>query len=306
MSDNTPGLECELCMGEWGGGSVSRREFASMSIAAAAAAGASMALPGVANAAGLPLTESDVTINTTDGTCDGVLIRPTSGTHAGVLLWPDAPSLREALREMGRRIATEGYAVLIPNVFYRAYTAPLTDKPISADDKELANKIQTGVKQLTADAIERDAKSMVRFLDAQPSVSKSKKLGVTGYCLGGPFVLRTAALFPDRVGAAGIFHGARMVTDKPDSPHLLIPKMKARFYIAVASEDDAKEPTVKDTLRTAFDAAHLPATIEVYKGTAHAWTISDFPVIDGKVVHDPAQAERAMNNLLALYKKNLA
>jgi carboxymethylenebutenolidase len=145
-----------------------------------------------------------------------------------------------------------------------------------------------------------DAKAFVSYLDSQPAVDKKRKIGTTGYCMGGPFVFRTAAAFPDRIGAGATFHGGGLVTDKPDSPHLLIPQMKAHFLIAIAANDDEKQPEAKDVLREAFAKAQLPAEIEVYAGTMHGWCPPDSQVYN----HD--QAERAWSRLLVLFGNSLA
>jgi carboxymethylenebutenolidase len=153
---------------------------------------------------------------------------------------------------------------------------------------------------LTADANISDAKSYVEFLDAQPQTDKKKKMGVQGYCMGGPLTFRTAATVPERIGAAATFHGGGLVTDKPDSPHLSIPKMRAEVLCAVADNDDKRDPAAKDKLKEAFAAAHLTATVEVYEGCNHGWTVR------GSQVYNEAGAERAWGELRALYKRNLA
>ena len=145
-----------------------------------------------------------------------------------------------------------------------------------------------------------DAKAFVSFLVGEPSVDKKRKMATTGYCMGGPFVLRTAAIFPDRIGAGATFHGGGLVTDKPDSPHLLIPQMKAHYLIAIAENDDKREPETKNVLRDSFAKAHLPAEIEVYAGTQHGWCPPDAQVYN----HD--QAEKAWSRMLALFSNSLA
>ena len=124
---------------------------------------------------------------------------------------------------------------------------------------------------------EKDAVAFIAFLDAQKQVNKSKKIGTQGYCMGGPLVTKTCAAVPNRVGAGGSFHGGGLVTDKPDSPHLLASKIKARMYFGIASNDDMREPDAKDKLREAFAAAKVPAEIEVYPGTQHGWCMKDMP-----------------------------
>jgi carboxymethylenebutenolidase len=143
-------------------------------------------------------------------------------------------------------------------------------------------------------AAERDAVAYVAFLDAQRQVDKKKKIGTHGYCLGGPYIVRTAAALPDRIGAGASFHGGFLVTDKPNSPHLLAPKIKARLYFAIASDDDKREPEVKNKLKEAFAAGSVRAEIEVYPNALHGWCVPDNPAADNKV-----DAERAWGKLVA-------
>ena len=157
-----------------------------------------------------------------------------------------------------------------------------------------------------AGAIERDATAHIAFLDAQKEVDTSKKIGTQGYCMGGPLVFKTAAAISGRVGAAATFHGGGLVTDKPDSPHLLIPKMKSHMLIAIAASDDSKQPDAKDKLKEAFANAHVPAEVEVYAGTIHGWCVRDMPLQNGKPIYSQPDAERAWGRLMVLYKANLA
>ena len=153
---------------------------------------------------------------------------------------------------------------------------------------------------LNADTQTRDAMAFVSFLDNQPAVDRNRKMGTMGYCMGGPFTMRTAAAVPDRIGAAASFHGGGLVTDQADSPHLLVPKMKAHYLFAIAENDDENQPDAKDVLRDAFAQAGLPAEIEVYTGAMHGWCPPD------STVYHEAQAERAWNRLLALFENALA
>jgi carboxymethylenebutenolidase len=155
-------------------------------------------------------------------------------------------------------------------------------------------------------AIERDAVAYVAFLDAQKQVNKSKKIGTQGYCMGGPLVFKTAATVPNRIGAAATFHGGGLVTDKPDSPHLLAPKIKARMYLGIASNDDMRQPDAKDKLKEAFAAAKVQAEIEVYSGSLHGWCVPDMPAQNGMPIYNKPDAERAWAKLEALYKAGLA
>ena len=285
----------------------SRREFVAMSVAAGIAAAA-----GSAAGAELPVVETAVQVKTADGVADAVFIHPGTGSHPGVLIWPDAFGLRPSMRDIGKRIAAEGYSVLVPNPFYRAAKATV-DKPVIADPSTFSFSNPADMAKLqplmgsigAAGAAEKDAAAYIAFLDAQPQVDKSKKVGTQGYCMGGPLVVRTAAAVPNRVGAGASFHGGGLVTDKPDSPHLLAPKIKARMYFGVASNDDQRQPDAKDKLRESFAAAKVPAEIEVYPAL-HGWCVPDMPhQPDGKPIYSRPDAEKAWGKLVALYKTAL-
>jgi len=282
---------------------LSRRDFIALSVAAGLAAAAGSAL-----AAAQPLVETEVTIKTPDGTCDAAFIHPSTGSHPGVLIWTDAFGLRPAMRDIGKRIAAEGYSVLVPNPFYRVAKAPVFNSASSfnfQDQAEMAKLTPLMGSVNAAGAAEKDAAAYVAFLDAQSQVSKAKKIGTQGYCMGGALVVKTAAALPDRIGAGASFHGGGLVTDKADSPHLLAPKIKARMYFGVASNDDQRQPDAKDKLREAFAAAKVPAEIEVYPAR-HGWCVPDMPVNSGTPIYSMPEAERAWSKLVALYKMALA
>jgi carboxymethylenebutenolidase len=270
-------------------GLVTRRQFGAL-----LGAGITMMLPRVVNA--VAVTESDVTIKTPDGSADCYFVHPASGTGAAVLVWPDIFGLRPAFRQMGKRLAESGYAVLVVNPFYRvkkAPTAPAGAATPIADVRPLAQ----GLNETTHMT---DAKAFIAWLDAQPSVAKNRKIGIQGYCMGGPIALRTTAAVPDRVGAAASFHGGGLVTDAPGSPHLQAAKTRAQLLIAIAANDDARSPNEKNVLKETFTKANVPAEIEVYEGAAHGWCPPD------SGVYNEPQAEKAWGRLLALYGKALA
>ena len=267
---------------------------------------AGLAASGSAEAAD-EIVETDVEIKTPDGTCDAAFIHPKSGSHPGVLIWPDAFGLRPSMRDMAKRLAADGYSVLVPNPFYRVSKAPFTDaSKFDFQNAEDRAKLQPLMASVNAPGnAEKDAVAYVAFLDAQKQVNKSKKIGTQGYCMGGPLVVKTAAAVPDRIGAGASFHGGGLVTDKPDSPHLLAPKIKGRMYFGIASNDDSRQPDAKDKLKEAFGAAKVPAEVEVYAGL-HGWCVPDMPMQNGAPIYNKADAERAWSKLVALYKAGLA
>lgn len=279
-----------------------RRDFIARSLAAGVVIAASPTL-----SAAEPVIESNVTIKTPDGICDAAFFHPATGSHPGVLVWPDAFGLRPAMRDIGRRLAAEAFAVLVPNPFYRVSKAPQFMSASGFDFKNEAQMAQ--IKPLmssvnASSAAEKDAAAHVAFLDAQPQTDRAKKIGTQGYCMGGALVVRTAAALPDRIGAGASFHGGGLVTSNPDSPHLLAPKIKARMYFGVASNDDQRQPDAKDKLREAFERAGVPAEVEVYPAR-HGWCVPDMPVEGGAPIYDKAQAENAWSKLVALYRKAL-
>ena len=282
---------------------LSRRDFVAMSIAAGLAAAA-----GSSSAADLQVVETNVEVKTPDGVCDAAFIHPATGSHPGVLIWPDAFGLRSSMRDIGKRIAAEGYSVLVPNPFYRLAKAPVIQDPSSFSFQNPADmaKLQPLMASINAaGAAEKDASAYVAFLEAQPQVNKAKKMGTQGYCMGGPLVVRTAAALPDRIGAGASFHGGGLVTNTPASPHLLAPKIKARMYFGIASNDDMRQPDAKDKLREAFAAAKVPAEIEVYSESLHGWCVPDMPMQNGKPIYNKPDAEKAWAKLVALYKRAL-
>lgn len=274
-------------------GGLSRRELGSLALGA----GLVFALPRVANAA--ETTESEVGIKTPDGTADAYFVHPASGRHPAVLVWPDIFGLRPAFRQMGKRLAESGYSVLVINPFYRTQKAPTSPEKASFDDPETRKALMVLRGTLSPATARTDAQAFIAWLDAQAAVDTGRKAGTTGYCMGGPLVFETAALLPDRVGAAATFHAGGLVTDQPESPHLLIPKMKAHFLIAIAENDDQKQPEAKGVLREAFSRAGRPAEIEVFAGTLHGWCPPD------SAVYHAEQAERAWERQLALFKTAL-
>ncbi|WNG27582.1 dienelactone hydrolase family protein [Cystobacter fuscus] len=247
------------------------------------------------------VVEHDVEIKTPGGTADAAFFHPSgNGPWPGVLLWPDAFGLRPAMRDMGRRLAAEGYAVLVPNPFYRTRKAPVFSRPMDFAVPTDREEIMKVVGTLNQDTTFTDGGAFLSWLDQQPQVNKRARIGVQGYCMGGPLTIRTASL-SERVGAGASFHGGGLVTQAPDSPHLLAPKIKAEMLIAVAANDDERDPRAKVKLKEAFDGAKVKNKIEVYNGAQHGWCVRD--MADG--IYNEAAAEKAWAELLALYKRAL-
>ena len=273
---------------------MTRRDFTRL----ATGAGLAMMLPPVAHAQGI--SERDVEIQTADGVADCHFAHPFGGATAAVLVWPDILALRPAFREMGRRLARSGYAVLTVNPFYRDARSPVVGRGASFGQPETRNIVLPMARNLNAETHFSDARAFVAWLDRQSEVDTSRGIGTTGYCMGGPMVMRTVAAVPDRLAAGATFHGGGLATSNADSPHLLIPQTRARMLHCVAENDDQNDPQAKVTLREAYAAAGIPAEIEVYEDAMHGWC-----AIDSQVYHQ-AQAERAWSRLLNLFDSALA
>lgn len=267
----------------------SRRDIGAMAVAGV---GASFLLPRAADAA--EVTGKEVTIDTAAGQCDAYFVTPSSGKHPAVLVWPDIFGLRPAFRQMGDRLAESGYSVLVVNPFYRTQKAPTAAKGANTPIRDVIPL----ARSLNATTHTADAKAFAAWLDGRPQVDSNKKMGTIGYCMGGPIVMRTAAAVPNRVGAACTFHGGGLVSDNPQSPHLLIPQMKAQFLVAIAENDDQRDPQAKSVLKDAFAEANLSAEIEVYPA-GHGWCPPDTRV------HNYEQAEKAWARMLALFEAAL-
>jgi carboxymethylenebutenolidase len=278
---------------------ISRREFTALTLAAGVSAAA-----GAAAASVTEMIDTDVLVKTPSGTCDAALVHPQgSGRWPAVIIFPDIFGLRPTMRAMAKRLAADGFTVLVPNPFYRSTKAPGIFPDFDFGNPADRAKLDAFRAPMTSQAVMQDAAAYVAFLDAQPSVNSKAKMGVVGYCMGGPMAMQAAAANPKRIGAGASFHGGGLVTDKPDSPHLLVPKIKAQFYFGIAASDDEKQPDAKTKLREAFDAAKVPVKIEVYEGTLHGWCVKDMPLQAGKPIYNEPQAERAWNELIALYKR---
>ncbi len=270
---------------------LSRRQFGLLGAAATVAACSTSGANGESGAA---LTESAVTVTTPDGIADGFFVHPATGAHPAVLLWPDIAGLRDAYKTMARRLAGAGYAVLVFNHYYRSAKAPVLASFAEWRTPEGRARLQPMITAITPAGTARDAVAAVAWLDQQSAVDAKRGIGTSGYCMGGPFTVRSAAAVPGRVKAAASFHRAALVTAEPDSPHKLLGQTQASFLFAIGRNDDAAAPTDKDTLRAAAAAAGRPAEVEVYAAD-HGWCTIDSPV------YDKPQAERAWERMLALF-----
>ena len=272
---------------------LTRRGFAMITASAAAAAGTTAY--GQAK-----VVEKNVDVKTADGVSDSALFYPEGqGTWPGVVVWPDIMGLRPVFREMGRRLASQGYVVLVANPFYRsAKAADIIAANYNFGTPEGRAKLMGFRAAITDAANDKDAVAYVAFLDSQPQTNRARKAGVQGYCMGGPLSFRTAAAVSNRVGAVGSFHGGGLVTQQPSSPHLLIAKSNARYLVAVAQNDDKNDPEAKVVLRKTFDDTKRAATVEVYPAD-HGWCVP------GSGPYNAAAAEKAWSELLTLYKTAL-
>ncbi len=286
--------ETEMEASSSAGNSLSRREFAILSMAAVAV-GSSTA----ADAAQV-VVQRPVEITTPDGTCDAVVVsQQGSGPWPAIILYPDAMGLRPVKVDMAARLAAEGYTVLVINPFYRVRKAPVFPATFSFANPDDRAQVMKMIGELDHAVVTRDALALISFLDAQPEVDRKKPMGAVGFCMGGAMTIWAAAARPERVAAAVSFHGGRLVTDDPNSPHRLIAGTKAAYHIGIAADDDAEEPDAKLALKQAFDAAGRPATMEVYPGTRHGWTVPD------STAHEPVQAARAWTAMVATFKEAL-
>ena len=290
----------ESKLAEWARATISRRQFGALTGAAALAACASGEAESLAQNPLPGLKERGVNFATADGTLDGFFVQPESGNHPAVILWPDIASIREAKRNIARKLAQAGYAVLVVNPYYRDVTGEqFADFATFIADGGF-QKVGPWRKKLDAAAIMRDATAIVDWLDRQEGVDQAHGIGTQGYCMGGPFTIWSAAAVPARIKAAASFHGGGLVRpDNPMSPHKLLDKVDASLLIAVAQDDDAEAPADKITFAEAAEAAKVGAVVTVYPGD-HGWMVADSPA------YDATAAARGEADLKALYAAALA
>jgi len=277
---------------------IDRRQFGLAGASAAALALFPGCASGADKRAELETASRTVKIPTPHGTADAFFAYPVRGKRPAVIMWPDIAGLREAYEVMGRRLAAAGYAVLVVNQYYRSAPAPILKDFAEWRSEAGQARLKPMIAAIDPAATVSDAGAFVDWIDRQAEVDTGHKIGSCGYCMGGPFAIRTALARPDRIGAAASFHGANMVNDTPDSPHKQFAKIKAALLIAIAQNDDERQPDAKNVLKASAQAAGLPAEIEVYPAQ-HGWCTIDSPV------YDPVQAEKAWARMLATYEANL-
>ncbi|MGW0817905.1 dienelactone hydrolase family protein [Streptomyces viridiviolaceus] len=241
-----------------------------------------------------------VDIPTADGTADAYLAHPADGEpHPAVLLYMDAFGPRPQLRAMADRLAGAGYTVLVPNVFYRHGRAPVVELPEFIDPgarPEIFERLGPIMRSLTTDLAMRDADAYLRWLADCPAAADGP-VALTGYCMGARLALFTAGTYPDRVAAAAGFHGGRLATEDPDSPHLLADRVSAELYFAHADQDASMPPEQQQRLEAALTAAGVRHRCEVYPGAHHGYTQAD------TAAYDRDASERHWAALLDLLKR---
>ena len=246
------------------------------------------------------MVEKELQIRMTDGRADAVLYHPDgAGGFPGVLYLTDIGGIRPATRDMARRLAEQGYSLLMPNVFYRTSRPPVFVRKPGSGEEEMMKRVAELGAPLTAEAIETDASVYIDFLDRQASVDPTRKLGVVGHCFTGAVAMRVAAARPDRVAVAASFHGGRLFTDGPASPHLVLPRIKAELYFGHAVSDRTMPQDAIQKLESALEAWGGKYQSEVYPGAYHSWTVADSPV------YNQTQSERAFSKLSQLLASTL-
>lgn len=284
------------------GSKVSRRQFGAVGLAGGAAASLAACTSMGNDPATAPgsLSQGREIFDAPGGQMDGYFVRPSEGSWPGVILWPDIAGLREAKREMARRLAAQGYSVFVANPYYRSVAGEQFADFQAFRDANGFQKVGPWREKNTPGAVKETADAVVGWLDAQPSVDSSKGIANQGYCMTGSWSFYTAAARPDRVLAAASFHGGGLVSDSAESPHLSIDDSApgAHFLAAIAQDDDAEQPNAKTVLRQTFEQEDRWGEVDVYAGD-HGWTVLDSPS------YNEAAAERAWARMLAIYEMAL-
>lgn len=270
--------------------------------ASATLAATSLLLPACATPVPEPGTiiETEVSVPTPEGEIDALFIHPASGAHAAVIMWPDIHGVRPAFFDMARRLAGAGYSVLAANPYYRTHSGRLFEDGQTIRSEGGRELVGPHYSALSPSTVITDATAIVAWLDGQDAVDTGRGIGAIGFCMTGSWTLRAAAAVPDRVKAPSSFHGGGLVTEAEDSPHRLAAQIQGGVLIAIAENDHEREPDAQGELIAAFEAAGVPAEIEVYADAMHGWVPTD------SRAHNPDQSERAWSRMLALFEAQLS
>lgn len=245
------------------------------------------------------MAEEKVNIKTGDGMCDTYAYSaPGNAPAPAVILYMDGLGIRPELRAMAERLASNGYFVLLPNMYYRAGEQPPFNVATALSDPVQQKRLMTLVQSVTNAGTMRDTTAFLDFLGSEARV-KGSKVGCVGYCMGGALALTAAGIFPDRIAAAASIHGANVANDRPDSPHLLAPQMRGKIYVGVAEIDPWLQPGETERLKTALDAARANYILEVYPGVQHGFAANGTPM------YDRTAAERHWDRILGLFRETL-
>ena len=245
------------------------------------------------------ITEAGVQVPTPDGDVDALFIHPVKGAHAAVIIWPDIHGVRPAFFDMARSLAGAGYSVLAANPYYRTHVGRMFGDGETIRDEGGWDKVRPHYESLTPATVITDSAAIVAWLDAQDAVDSDRGIGAIGFCMTGSWTLRAAAAVPSRVKAPASFHGGGLVTEAEDSPHRLAGDIQGGVLIAIAENDHERQPEAQGELIAAFDAAGVPAEIEVYDDAMHGWVPTD------SRAHNPEQSARAWGRMLALFEREL-
>ena len=244
------------------------------------------------------MIEETLDIETRDGPMETFICRPERGTHPTVFMLMDAPGIRDELRDMASRLATVGYAVLLPNLYYRAGRDTFYGPDVLTKGSDDHTRMRAMRARMTIPPVMNDVADMLAYVDARDDMASSR-VGVHGYCMSGPYALAAAARYPERVAAAASFYGTWLVSDAEESPHLTLEQGDAERYIACAEIDKLAPMPMVDELQELFEAAGSPGELEVYAGVHHGFA---FP---SRRIYDRDAAERHWERLIALYRRNL-
>ncbi|MEP1144685.1 MAG: dienelactone hydrolase family protein [Henriciella sp.] len=281
---------------------MTRRDFTARATATFAASGLLATACATPPPAAGKLSERNVLVPMPDGkTADALFVHPTEGKHAAIIIWPDVHGVRPAFFDMARKLASSGYSVIAVNPYYRTLKGRLFQDGEYIDDPGGRDRIMPHISVFSVEGVTADSIALANWLDQQEGVvDTSRGVGAVGFCMTGSWTLAAAAAAPERIRAAASFHGGRLVTDDAQSPHLLAEKIRGGVLIAIAENDHARAPEVRDTLVSAFETYEATAEIEVYEDAMHGWVTTDSPA------HDPEHAERAWNRMLALFDQHLS